>query len=73
VNNFIHLPATTLTKRIRRPDHARLSRHPLYGQAREVYTVTADSPEDARERWDQGNLFVSEASSMEVASVEEDK
>jgi hypothetical protein len=44
----------------------------LYGQAREVYIVTAESLEDARERWHEGDLYVSEASSMEVAFVEED-
>ena len=44
----------------------------LYGDAREVYVVTADTPEEARERWHEGVLYVSEASDMVVDSVEED-
>jgi hypothetical protein len=41
----------------------------LYGQAREVYIVTAESLEDARERWHEGDLYVSRrhlAASMRV-------
>lgn len=45
----------------------------LRGEVREVYTVEADSPEDARENWDKGDLYVSESSSMEVYTVEEDE
>lgn len=44
----------------------------LRGESREVYVITADTPEEARERWSEGDLYVSEASGMEVDSVEED-
>lgn len=43
------------------------------GNVREVYSVTADSLEDAQERaMDEGILVNSEASSMEFYSVRED-
>lgn len=41
----------------------------LRGESREVYTVEADSAEEARERWAHGDLYVSEVSGMEVVSV----
>jgi hypothetical protein len=44
----------------------------LRGEVRELYSVEADNPEEARERWYEGDLFLSEASGMEVYSVEED-
>jgi hypothetical protein len=44
----------------------------LRGEAREVYAVTADSADEAREQWAGGSLYVSEASSMEVYDVRED-
>jgi hypothetical protein len=44
----------------------------LTGESREVYYVEADSPEEARERWNEGDLVVQESSSMEVDSVRED-
>lgn len=45
----------------------------LRGDVRELYVVIADSPEDARRRWQEGDLYLSEASSMEVYAVEEDQ
>lgn len=44
----------------------------LHGEVREVYTVNAKSEEDARANWTKGHLFISEASGMEVTSVELD-
>jgi hypothetical protein len=44
----------------------------LRGDVREVYTIEADSPEDAAARWQEGDLYLSEASGMEVHSVTED-
>jgi hypothetical protein len=44
----------------------------LRGEARELFTVKADSPEEARERWAEGSSYLLEASSMEVVSVELD-
>lgn len=44
----------------------------LRGDVRELYTVTADSAEEARENWMSGSLFSSEASGMEVYDVRED-
>jgi hypothetical protein len=45
----------------------------LRGESREVYYVTASSPEEARENWMNGSLYVSESSSMEVYDVREDE
>jgi hypothetical protein len=44
----------------------------MTGESREVYSVEADSPEDAAARWQEGSLVVQESSSMEFYSVEED-
>jgi hypothetical protein len=44
----------------------------LIGVAREVYYVEADSEDQARERWHEGILEISETSSMEVVSVREE-
>jgi hypothetical protein len=44
----------------------------LRGEARELFTVEADSPEKAAEKWADGESYLLEASSMEVYSVEED-
>lgn len=41
----------------------------LTGQAREVYSVEAVSPEDAVARWMDGDLVVSESSGMGEARV----
>jgi len=43
----------------------------LLGEVREVYVLRAFSEQDARERWSEGKLLVSEASSMEIESVRE--
>ena len=41
---------------------------------REVYSVDADSPEDARNNWVDGTLYVSEAMFVnEIVSVTEDE
>jgi hypothetical protein len=45
----------------------------LRGDVREVYTIEADSAEDAAARWHEGDLYLSEASGMEVLSVEVDE
>jgi hypothetical protein len=39
------------------------------GESREVYIVEADSYGEASEKWSEGRLLVSEASSMEVQTV----
>lgn len=44
----------------------------LRGEAREVYIVTADTAEEARERWSEGSFQVAEAYGMEVEDVRED-
>lgn len=44
----------------------------LTGDVREVYAVTADSPEEAQENWMDGHLVISEAQGMSVYSVRED-
>ncbi len=44
----------------------------LCGESREFYAVEAESPEDARENWHNGRLYLSECYGMDVASVEED-
>jgi hypothetical protein len=41
----------------------------LRGEVREVYTVEADSEEEAREIWADGILEISEAYGMGVESV----
>lgn len=41
------------------------------GRVREVYYVTADSPEEARERWSDEEPTISEAWDGEVVSVRE--
>lgn len=43
----------------------------LRGDVREVYIVEADSPEQAREQWAGGFLFLTECSGMDVESVRE--
>lgn len=45
----------------------------LRGEVREVYTIEADSPAEARERWHEGHLYLSESYGMEVESVEADE
>jgi hypothetical protein len=45
----------------------------LRGEARELFTIEAESPEDAAERWFEGSSYLLEASGMEVVSVEEDE
>lgn len=45
----------------------------LRGDAREVYTVEADSPEEAEEFWHTGTLDLTECSGMEVQRVEVDE
>jgi hypothetical protein len=45
----------------------------LRGECREVYTVTADTEEEARSMWYCGTLYVSEADGMEVVSVKLDE
>jgi hypothetical protein len=42
----------------------------LLGEAREVYQVEADSEEQARARWADGHLVVSEAYGMSIVGVE---
>jgi hypothetical protein len=44
----------------------------LRGDARELFTVEADSPEEAARRWHEGDSFLLEASGMEVVSVTEE-
>lgn len=44
----------------------------LTGDVREVYAVEADSAEDARANWIDGDLVNSEAQGMSVYSVRED-
>ena len=44
----------------------------LAGESREVYVVDAETEAEARERWADGALIVSEASGMGVVSVRED-
>lgn len=44
----------------------------LRGESREVYSVEADSVEEAREKWEDGTLEIQESSSVEVYSVRED-
>lgn len=41
----------------------------LTGEAREVFMVEADSPEEAEANWADGHSVVLEASGMSVASV----
>jgi hypothetical protein len=43
----------------------------MIGMSREVYIVRAESPEDAAHRWYEGQLVLSEASSMELGGVRE--
>jgi hypothetical protein len=45
----------------------------LRGDARELFTIEASSPEDAAERWHEGDSYLLEASGMEVVSVEVDE
>jgi hypothetical protein len=42
------------------------------GEVREVYVVDAASPEDARERWHEGDLVLSEAYGVAPESVVEE-
>lgn len=42
------------------------------GRVREVYLVEADSPEEARKNWDEGELLISEAYDVGPESVELD-
>lgn len=42
------------------------------GDVREVYSVEADSADDAMARWFQGDLVVSEAEGVEPRSARED-
>jgi hypothetical protein len=44
----------------------------MRGDVRELYSVTADTREEAEANWHNGSLVVSEASSMEVYDVRED-
>jgi hypothetical protein len=44
----------------------------MHGESREVYYVQAETEEDARENWMEGDLMVQESSSMEIYSVRED-
>jgi hypothetical protein len=44
----------------------------MRGEVREIYLIEAESEEDAKNRWHQGDLYVSEASGMEVYDVKED-
>ncbi len=44
----------------------------MRGECRELYAVEAETPEEARERWMDGRLTLSEASSMDVYAVRED-
>lgn len=41
----------------------------MSGEAREVYIVEADTPQQAAEQWSTGYLFVQECSGMGVESV----
>jgi hypothetical protein len=43
------------------------------GHVREVYVVEADSPEEAMANWHTGDLYVSEATSVEPTRVELDE
>jgi hypothetical protein len=42
------------------------------GNVREVYLVDAASAEEARERWHEGDLVLSEAYAVEPVSVREE-
>lgn len=43
----------------------------MHGDVREVYLIEADTEEYARENWSEGELVLSEASSMECYSIKE--
>jgi hypothetical protein len=45
----------------------------LHGEVRELYAVTAETEEEARENWMDGHMYLSESSSMEIYSVTEDE
>jgi hypothetical protein len=45
----------------------------LRGEARELFTIEAESPEEAAARWHEGKSYLLEASGMEVVSVELDE
>lgn len=44
----------------------------LTGEYREVYIVEADSADEARDNWMNGDLLIGEAFGMDVDSVQED-
>ena len=44
----------------------------LRGDVRELYLVEADSAEEAKKRWSEAPLYLSESSSMEIYSVTEE-
>lgn len=41
----------------------------MVGEVRELYDIWAESEQDAIDRWHEGDLYLSEASSMEFHSV----
>ena len=43
------------------------------GEARELFAVEADSPEEAMKNWFNGDSFLIECSSMEPVSVTKDE
>jgi hypothetical protein len=44
----------------------------MVGEVRELYAVEADTADEARERWMEGERVLAESSSMEFHSVRED-
>jgi hypothetical protein len=45
----------------------------MHGEVRELYSVEADTEENAIEHWSDGVLVLSEASSMEIYSIREEE
>lgn len=44
----------------------------LHGEARELFEVEAESPEEAATLWEQGESYLKECTSTEIYSVEEE-
>lgn len=45
----------------------------MQGECREVYSVEADSPEDAMARWSEGDHVITETMGVEPVSAREDE
>lgn len=45
----------------------------VHGEVRELYTVQAESVADAKDRWTEGDLFLSESSGCWVYDVTKDE